>query len=344
MSLRMEGISYSYPREKSKVLTDFELKVEEGTIYSLLGGSGSGKTTALNLVAGFIFPTKGRIQIKGKDVTHEKIHKRNIGMVFQDYALFPHMTVASNITFGLRTRNVAKKVIRKKLEEVIELTGLAGSELKMPSDLSGGERQRVAFSRALVYNPELILLDEPLSALDASLREGLRRELRRILKDSGTTALYVTHDQTEAVSISDRVGFLLGGRIHEEGRPEDMYLRPVKYETAEFMGMTNILPVLASGNGALSTHIGEIPWKEKAPSLIGFRPETLRLAGAEGCILIGSRVKSIEYRGRDTMIVAIAGGRELKCIVQGETDLNIGQTIRLYLDPDEIIPLSRRSI
>ncbi|MGA1873430.1 MAG: ABC transporter ATP-binding protein [Thermoplasmatota archaeon] len=344
MSLDIRDLQFAYPGDRRSVLRGLSMKVPDGEIYSLLGTSGSGKTTILNLIAGFLEPGSGTISINGRDVSRSRAEKRNIGMVFQDYALFPHMTVASNITFGLRTRNVAKKVIRKKLEEVIELTGLAGSELKMPSDLSGGERQRVALSRALVYNPELILLDEPLSALDASLREGLRRELRRILKDSGTTALYVTHDQTEAVSISDRVGFLLGGRIHEEGRPEDMYLRPVKYETAEFMGMTNILPVLASGNGALSTHIGEIPWKEKAPSLIGFRPETLRLAGAEGCILIGSRVKSIEYRGRDTMIVAIAGGRELKCIVQGETDLNIGQTIRLYLDPDEIIPLSRRSI
>jgi len=313
------------------------MKVRDGEVYSLLGGSGSGKSTVLNLIAGFLHPSSGRIHINGKDVTGTRPEKRNIGMVFQDYALFPHMSVRSNVAFGLRTRNVKEKDLERRVNDVLELTGLSGMERKLPSELSGGERQRVALSRALVYEPDLLLLDEPLSALDASLREGLRKELRTILKASGTTALYVTHDQMEAISISDRIGLLLNGRIHEEDIPEVMFLRPKRLETARFMGVSNIMPVKPSGDGYLLSAIGPIPWEGKPPRYIGFRPESLRLRGKGLKLKCG--VVSVEYRGRDLLLDLDSLGIELRGIISGRSDVAVGDQIEMVIDPNDIVPL-----
>ncbi|MEN8210064.1 MAG: ABC transporter ATP-binding protein, partial [Candidatus Fermentibacteria bacterium] len=298
--MKLKNISYRYPREKKETLHKLDLEVDEGSIYGLLGGSGSGKTTALNLIAGFIDPQKGKISIKGRDVTFEKVHKRNIGVVFQEYALFPHMTVEANIGFGLRTRNLRSSEVKRKTSDIMELVGLSGYRRKYPSELSGGERQRVALSRALVYDPDLLLLDEPLSALDASLREDLRKELRSILKRTGTTALYVTHDQLEAIAVSDRIGYLKDGSIFEEGAPEDIYWRPERTDTAQFMGIANILDVHGSSNGKLRTAIGDIEWEGEAPSRIGFRPESL--STEKKGIRLSGRIGSEEYRGKEVQM------------------------------------------
>jgi ABC-type Fe3+/spermidine/putrescine transport system ATPase subunit len=332
----MEGISFTYPREKSSVLEGFELQVEEGMIYSLLGGSGSGKTTALNLVAGFILPEKGRIHIKGKDVTREKAHKRNIGMVFQEYALFPHMTVEANIGFGLRTRNVPTRKVKGRTSDVLDLVGLEGYEKKYPSELSGGERQRVALSRALVYEPDLLLLDEPLSALDASLREGLRKELRSILKKAGITALYVTHDQLEAIAVSDQIGYIRGGRIYEEGTPDKMFWKPEKERTGEFMGISNLVAVKGHSDGILDTEIGPLPWKGRSPSKIGFRPSSLRTDG-DG-VPLECQILNREYRGQDVLIELSVGGSVLKGSMKGRLDKENEERTMVFLDPEEIVP------
>ncbi|MGA1792508.1 MAG: ABC transporter ATP-binding protein [Thermoplasmatota archaeon] len=337
MSLEIQDLHFSYKPKAGKVLEGLSLMVRDGEVYSLLGGSGSGKSTVLNIIAGFLDPSDGRISINGKDVTETRPEKRNIGMVFQDYALFPHMSVRSNVAFGLRTRNVREKDIRRRVGEVLELTGLSGFERKMPSEISGGEKQRVALSRALIYDPEVLLLDEPLSALDASLREGLRKDLRSILKASGTTALYVTHDQMEAISISDRLGLLLNGRIHEEGLPEAMFRRPERLETAKFMGVSNILSVGSFSNGFLKTRIGKISWKGPPPRYIGFRPESLKSKG-EG-IRIKCKVVSVEYRGRDLLLDLRKGGVELRGIIGGKSSFRPGNEIEMVLDTKDIIPI-----
>ncbi|MBN1390265.1 MAG: ABC transporter ATP-binding protein [Candidatus Thermoplasmatota archaeon] len=339
MSLIIRDMDVSYPGGGRKVLRGFDLDITDGEIYSLIGGSGSGKTTVLNLIAGFLQPSRGRILIDGRDVTDERPHKRNIGMVFQDYALFPHMSVRSNIAFGLRTRNIPRIEVDRRVDDVLELTGLSDRSGRFPSALSGGEKQRVALSRALVYEPSLLLLDEPLSALDASLREGLRKELRKILKGSGTNALYVTHDQMEAVSISDRIGYLRDGRIHEEGAPERMYWRPNKVGTARFMGVSNILKVKGSKDGHLETSIGRIPWSGSALPFIGFRSESLRLSGNGICLKC--RVREVEYRGRDLHLDLVSEGTPLKSIVSGVCPPKPGDRIDMFLDPRDIMVLEK---
>jgi ABC-type Fe3+/spermidine/putrescine transport system ATPase subunit len=339
MSLRMERISFEYPREKRKVLKDFDLEVDEGMIYSLLGSSGSGKTTALNLVAGFLLPEIGRIYIKGKDVTREKVHKRNIGMVFQEYALFPHMTVEANIGFGLKARNLPSRKVKQRISEVMELVNLGGYGKKYPSELSGGERQRVALSRALVYEPDILLLDEPLSALDASLREGLRKELRSILKRAGITAVYVTHDQLEAIAVSDRIGYMRGGKIFEEGFPDSIYWNPVNVATARFMGITNILDVHGHDDGFIKTSLGDLPWKGETPKKIGFRPESLRPSGKG--ILLKCRIKSFEYRGKEIIADLSCNGNILKGSMDGRQVLKKNEIINMRLDPSELIPFRK---
>jgi putative spermidine/putrescine transport system ATP-binding protein len=335
----MNGITFRYPNEKKKVLDRFDVEIPEGDIYALLGGSGSGKTTALNIVAGFLEPQKGKIQIKGRDVTGEKVHKRNIGIVFQEYALFPHMTVEANIRFGLQTRNISSSKAKELLASMMRMVGLEGYEKKYPSDLSGGERQRVALSRALIYEPDLLLMDEPLSALDASLREELRKELRTILKDSGTTVLYVTHDQLEAIAVSDKVGYLKDGSIFEEGPPDKMYWHPNRMETAKFMGVANIFKVLGRKNSTIRTRIGDLPWSGKAPEKIGFRPESLRSSGRG--IRLKCRILNFEYRGKEIIAELSHNGAKLKGSMDGRERFRKNDLIDMRLDPTELIPFRR---
>ncbi len=335
LSLELKDVSFRYPGEKKRVLDHLDLDIQEGDIYALLGGSGSGKTTALNLTAGFLTAKKGIVRIKGKNVTDEKVHKRNIGIVFQEYALFPHMSVGSNIAYGLRTRNIPSRDVNKRVSDVLELVGLVGYEKRFPSELSGGERQRVALSRALVYKPDLLLLDEPLSALDASLREELRKELRSIIKRSGTTALYVTHDQLEAVSVSDRVGFLKDGRIYEEGVPDQIYWNPRRIETARFMGVSNIFQVSGNIKDHIQTPICNLPMKKEIPHHIGLRPESLKLEG--GPIKLDCKVVSMEYRGKDIQIELSTKGQILKASLDGRVKIEKGQAVSMFLSPDEVI-------
>jgi iron(III) transport system ATP-binding protein len=327
--LEIEDVRFSYGKET--VLKGFHILVEEGEIFSLLGGSGSGKTTILNLIAGFERPSKGSIRIDGKDVKDTAPEKRKVGMVFQDNALFPHLNVGKNILYG-----AGKRRSRDLLDELVELVGLEGKTGRMPSDLSGGEKQRVALARTLAYDPKIILLDEPLSSLDASLRVSLRNELRSILKERGITTIHVTHDQTEAMAVADRMGLLYGGVVSEIGRPEDLYERPKKVVTARFMGFNNIFPAKYR-DGFLVTPIGNIPWEGKVPDMIGFRSEKLGSFG--NGIPIKGRIISREYRGRDLHIVLDANGNRLEALVPPKSV--IGKNAELYLSKDDIIPLGK---
>jgi putative spermidine/putrescine transport system ATP-binding protein len=225
------------------VLEDLSLPVEAGELVSLLGASGCGKTTTLRLVAGFLEPAAGRIKIAGRDVTPLPAHKRDIGLVFQNYALFPHLSVADNVAFGLRQRGVDGAERRKQALAMLERVGLAAFADRMPAALSGGQRQRVALARALVIRPTLLMFDEPLSNLDAKLRVEMRVEIRALQRANGTTSVYVTHDQEEAFSISDRVAIMDAGRIVQFDRPEVLYRQPKDAFVARFVGFENLVPM-----------------------------------------------------------------------------------------------------
>jgi len=243
VSLTLSAISAHYG--STKVLEDLSLHVAEGELVSLLGASGCGKTTTLRLIAGFLEPTSGSIQLGDRDLTRLPAHARDIGLVFQTYALFPHLNVRDNVAFGLKQRGEARTSRKRKADEVIDRVGLGGFADRFPANLSGGQRQRVALARALVIEPRLLMFDEPLSNLDAKLRVDMRVEIRRLQQANHTTALYVTHDQEEAFSISDRVAIMDAGRIMQLDRPEVLYSSPANAFVARFVGFENMVPMRA---------------------------------------------------------------------------------------------------
>jgi spermidine/putrescine transport system ATP-binding protein len=233
--LELREVSKHYPTHRA--VHSLSLSIAPGEFFSLLGPSGCGKTTTLRLIAGFEEPTSGQIRLKGADIQHLKPYQRNVSTVFQNYALFPHLTVQQNVEFGLRRKG--ENHIHRRVREVLELVQLAGKEARHPSEISGGERQRVALARSLVLAPDVLLLDEPLSALDPNLRKQVRAELKNIQRRVGITFLFVTHDQEEALSMSDRLGVMNGGELQQVGTPEDLYLRPRTRFVASFLGALN---------------------------------------------------------------------------------------------------------
>jgi spermidine/putrescine transport system ATP-binding protein len=233
--LDLRQVSKHYPTHRA--VTNIDLEIARGEFFSLLGPSGCGKTTTLRLIAGFEEPTSGEIRLNGASIQHLKPYQRNVSTVFQNYALFPHLSVRENVEFGLRRRGETK--LDKRVAEVLDLVQLAGKESRRPSEISGGERQRVALARSLVLAPDVLLLDEPLSALDPNLRKQLRAELKQIQRRVGITFLFVTHDQEEALSMSDRLGVMNAGEVQQVGTPEEVYLRPRTRFVASFLGALN---------------------------------------------------------------------------------------------------------
>ncbi|MDQ2065900.1 ABC transporter ATP-binding protein [Xinfangfangia sp. CPCC 101601] len=226
---------------KFVAVQDFSLSIEKGSFTTLLGPSGCGKTTLLRSIAGLVDITHGQISIGGRRIDDVPIYQRNIGLVFQNYALFPHKSIFDNVAFGLKYRNVPKAEIATRVTRALEMVRLPGSERKLPSQLSGGQQQRIALARAIVFEPEVLLLDEPLSALDANMREEMRVEIKKIQKQTGITALFVTHDQEEALSMSDRIVVMNAGRAEQIGTPQDVYDRPATKFVADFLGKANML-------------------------------------------------------------------------------------------------------
>lgn len=226
--------------EEVRAVDDIFLDVLSGEFLTLLGPSGSGKTTTLNLIAGFEIPTSGQILLGDKDIAAKPPHKRNLGMVFQNYALFPHMKVFENVAFPLRSRNVDRKTIKGRVREVLSLVQLEGYEKRYPKQLSGGQQQRIAIARSLVYHPQALLMDEPLGALDKKLREHMQIEIKRIQKETGITVIYVTHDQEEALNMSDRIAVMNFGKIEQIGTSREIYERPENRFVADFIGDANL--------------------------------------------------------------------------------------------------------
>ena len=293
--VRLERITKQYGQHK--VVDEVHLDVADGEFLVLLGPSGCGKTTTLRMIAGLVTPTSGRVRIGGTDVTATPVRRRNIGMIFQDYALFPHMTVGENIAFGLTERRQSRKQVGARVRELLELIRLPGYEARYPEQLSGGQQQRIALARALAYSPALLLMDEPLGALDLKLREAMQIELHRLQRELRVTTILVTHDQEEAMSLADRIAIMAEGQVQQVGAPEELYHSPANAFVAQFVGKVNLLPgtltALSSGIASVRLHDGSTvnafarePLAIDAPARVSVRPERLRLArgGAGGRI------------------------------------------------------------
>lgn len=313
------------------------LEVREGEFVTLLGPSGCGKTTTLRLIAGFASPCAGRVFIGGDDVTDLPSRKRNIGMVFQDYALFPHLTVGQNVGFGLQERRVPKPRIAARVGELLDLVRLIGVEHRFPRELSGGQQQRVALARALAYAPRVLLMDEPLGALDLKLREVMQIEVHRIQRELGITTIHVTHDQEEAMSLSDRIAVMADGRLLQVGTPEELYSRPQTPFVADFVGKINFLEgwvrqvdgkrcvVATDSEGLVTAAVGDRPVREHEPVRLALRPEVLSITQApegRGENRVAGVVERRQFLGnRSQYFVRTVGGHLLMVEAPSATEL-----------------------
>ncbi|QEW25669.1 Spermidine/putrescine import ATP-binding protein PotA [Roseovarius indicus] len=266
-------------------LDSVDLAVKEGEFVTLLGPSGSGKSTLLNLISGMTQVSEGQIEIDGRDATHVPTNARGLGMVFQNYALMPHMTVFDNIAFPLQVRKVAKSEIETRVREVLSLIQLEHVADRKPKQLSGGQQQRISLARCIVYRPPIILMDEPLGALDKKLREDMQLEIKRLHAELGVTIIYVTHDQEEALAMSDRIVLMRNGRIEQQGNPEDLYFKPETLFAADFLGSSNLFfGKIDAASGTLVTGAGKLPYENAAPgaadtgeAVLMVRPESLSM-------------------------------------------------------------------
>ncbi|MBP6471828.1 MAG: ABC transporter ATP-binding protein [Chloroflexi bacterium] len=359
--LKLHAIQKSF--DDTAVLRSISLSVAAGEIVALLGPSGCGKTTLLRIIAGLETADGGQVQLEGEDVTAVPVHQRGFGMVFQDYALFPHKNVFDNVIFGLRMQGWTTANMADRAEQVLALVGLAGFGGRAIHELSGGEQQRVALARALAPAPRLLLLDEPLGALDRALRERLMLDLRAILKQAGglvgrpegITAVYVTHDQAEAFAIADRIVVMNAGRVEQVGRPTDLYARPASHFVARFLGMENIVPAELLGDQPprARTPLGPLVCTELPGSLFAgaainllIRPEAARFTTADdaGENVIHGRLADVSFRGRYQIATIVVTVGETAVSLKLEFDTSdtlpdIGQPASLRLNPQAIILL-----
>ena len=323
------------------------LDVRTGEFFSLLGPSGCGKTTTLRMIGGFELPTGGRILLRERDVTTDPPDKRPVNMVFQHYALFPHLDVGGNVAFGLKRRKVDKAQIGRRVGEALELVHLGGYERRKPNQLSGGQQQRVALARALVNHPQVLLLDEPLGALDLKLRRRLQLELKRIQAEVGITFVYVTHDQEEALTMSDRIAVMHAGRVEQLGTPEELYERPASRFVADFIGTTNLLRGILEADGGVRLDSGDrtrIAHDGLGPGAtveLSVRPESIALVPPEAIGAIRGRVEQAAYLGTNvTYQIRTAGGLALTVLApKTGIRLPVGSDVAVAWPPSEALVL-----
>ncbi|HLH93028.1 MAG TPA: ABC transporter ATP-binding protein [Xanthobacteraceae bacterium] len=335
VSVRIDSCAKTFA-DGTRALDPLTLGIARGETVVLLGPSGCGKTTILRIIAGLEQPDRGgRVMFNDADVTHLPIERRNVGMVFQSYALFPNMNVADNIGYGLRIRGVAAAERRARVAELVALTGIEGLEHRRIDQLSGGQRQRVALARAVAVRPSVLLLDEPLTALDAALRERLRGELDRLLRMLGITTIYVTHDQAEAMALGDRVVVMRKGAIAQIGTPREVYFAPASRFVAEFIGAANIVEADCVA-GALVLPGGKLPLANGAANgraVAMIRPEAIAIAPREGASLAG-QVDSVSFTGdRQRLSVSGAASRPLMVDVPNAIAVKAGDRVGLAIDP-----------
>ncbi len=345
--IRLEQLTRSYGT--AKAVDNVSLSIAEGEFYSLLGPSGCGKSTTLRMVAGFVAPTSGRILIGGQDVTDLPPERRGIGIVFQNYAIFPHMSVAENIAFGLKLRRKSRDEIRTAVTDALAQVGLSGFEDRYQRNLSGGQQQRVALARVLVTQPQILLLDEPLSALDKALREEMKFWIKDLQQRLGITTIYVTHDQDEALTMSDRIGVMRAGRVEQSGTPREIYEEPATLFVTTFIGQSNVLEVMVGprdceyASATLEGHrlvaAGGAGIAEGVPARLVVRPENI-LMGEEvarnSLVSLEARVLGETYQGAMMRYRLSLGAQELVAERQNQSHLtrwHPGDTVKIGWDP-----------
>jgi spermidine/putrescine transport system ATP-binding protein len=337
--LRLQGVAKSYGA--TRVLHPIDLEVMDGEFLTILGPSGSGKTTILRLIGGFTRPDEGRILLDGADIAGTPPFARPFNTVFQDYALFPHMTVRKNVGYGLRTRGVPRDETEKRVDQVLEIVGLAPLSGRYPAEMSGGQRQRAALARAIVCEPRIVLLDEPLAALDAELRRSMRGFLKDLQRRIGTSFVFITHDQEEAIAVSDRIVVTSEGRIEQIGSPEDIYYRPASRFVAGFFGENNILPLRGSGWGLFEADLGTAVAGDA--DAIAIRPESIRIVAGDRARVAGT-VEAVEFLGAVSEATVCVDGHRVR--VRMPTDANDrpavpGASVGLWWSDDAINLLYR---
>jgi len=340
----------------TRAVADVSLDVEQGEFFGLLGPSGCGKTTTLRMIAGLEKPDTGAILFQDKDITNLPPERRGFGMVFQNYALFPHLNVFENVAFGLRARHAAKAEINERVQSALELVQLPGYEKRAIDELSGGQQQRVAIARAIAIEPALLLFDEPLSNLDVSLREETRRELRELVTRLGLTAVYVTHDQEEAFALCDRISVMVGGKLMQTGKPRELYEQPADIEIARFLGRNNLIRAmrLSSSNtsdGEFKTleggHTLHVPVSRddltplNKPVVLAIRPEHVQLRPnneVEENSIRGT-IREIVFAGATSAVRVDANGLVIEALVLQGENLKIGDKCAVILRPDRLTVL-----
>lgn len=358
LSLVVQDLTKQYA--DAVTIGPLSFSVEHGEFFSLLGPSGCGKSTTLRCIAGFETPTSGTIYLSGRRLDTIPPHKRDLGLVFQSHALFPHLSIGENVAFGLRLRKVGANEVVRQVTRALGLVGLTGLEARMPSQISGGQQQRVALARSLVLEPPLLLLDEPLSSLDLKLRQQMRDELRKLQRQLGQTTVFVTHDQTEALSMSDRVAVLSNGRIEQIGTPKQIYQEPASRFVAEFIGQSNLIDGVVEGEagGLLRLRLpGDhllLARPARAPAVrtgekiwVMLRPENLKVgpadAEARAATVLHGAVSDIEYLGEDTQIrVAVNGLKPLLASFKTTREasaLVAAAAVQVQIEPDDVFLL-----
>jgi iron(III) transport system ATP-binding protein len=350
--LSLKNISKHYG--ETRAVADLSLEVERGEFFGLLGPSGCGKTTTLRMIAGLETPDAGGIEFDGRDMTRLTPERRGFGMVFQNYALFPHLNVFENVAFGLRARRRAKAEVGQKVADALALVQLPGYEKRRVDELSGGQQQRVAIARAIAIEPALLLFDEPLSNLDVSLREETRGELRELVKRLGLTAIYVTHDQDEAFALCDRISVMSEGRILQTGTPQELYERPSNLAVARFLGRNNLIRAMrlskqGVANGEFKTLKGQhtlyVPVNAKEigpinePVILAIRPEHISItqgASFPADNVLRATVREINFAGATTGVKLDADGLMLEALVLRLVGLATGETCMVGLPPGRI--------
>jgi spermidine/putrescine transport system ATP-binding protein len=342
LDVRLVGLTKRF--EDVVAVDDLSLEIERGRFVALLGPSGCGKTTTLRMIGGFEQPTDGAIELGGRDVSGLPPYRRDVNTVFQSYALFPHLTIFENVAFGLRRRKVKGDELKRRVVEALELVGLAGLERRKPRQLSGGQQQRIALARALVNRPRVLLLDEPLGALDLKLRKEMQLELKRIQHEVGITFVHVTHDQEEAMTMADEIVIMNGGRIEQQGTPGELYEQPRTVFVAGFLGVSNLLPGTVVGDGRVALRDGtEVAVPREALAgrsggvQIGVRPEKLRAGGTEHNTLSGT-VSESAYIGVSTQYIVDTPAGAVTVYVQndrpGAQGIAPGEPLSLCWSPD----------
>ena len=319
-----------------RILDGLNLDIHDKEFVTLLGSSGCGKTTTLRLIAGFLEPNAGKVLLKGEDITGVPPYKRPVNTVFQKYALFPHLNVFENVAFGLRLKKLDEDTIRRKVRDMLEVVGLKGFERRSISQMSGGQQQRVAIARSLVNEPEILLLDEPLGALDLKLRKEMQLELKRLQREMNITFIYVTHDQEEALTMSDTVVVMNGGKVQQIGTPEDIYNEPKNAFVADFIGESNILNGTMVRDRVVKMYGKEFPcvdggFAENEPVDVVIRPEDIDIVPVEQGQLVGT-VTNVTFKGMQYDI--IVDFRGFKWLIQTTDHSPVGARIGVKIDPE----------